>query len=73
MNNKNLTNLDNKFVEELSKVMPTDFKDWFQNSPEELPIIARNMIEDLKKENETLWSIIDNVNSALDISKYYEQ
>jgi hypothetical protein len=53
--------------------MPTDFKDWFQNSPEELPIIARNMIEDLKKENETLWSIIDNVNSALDISKYYEQ
>jgi hypothetical protein len=73
MNNKNLTNLDNKFVEELSKVMPTDFKDWFQNSPEELPIIARNMIEDLKKENEMLWSIIDNVNSALDISKYHEQ
>jgi hypothetical protein len=73
MNNKNPTNLDNKFVEELSKVIPTDFKDWFQNSPEELPIIARNMIEDLKKENETLWSIIDNVNSALDISKYYEQ
>jgi hypothetical protein len=73
MNNKNLTNLDNKFVEELSKVMPTDFKDWFQNSPEELPIIARNMIEDLKKENEMLWSMIDNVNSALDVSKYYEQ
>jgi hypothetical protein len=31
------------------------------------------MIEHLKKENEMLWSMIDNVNSALDISKYYEQ
>jgi hypothetical protein len=68
-----MNNLDSKFVEELSKVMPKDFKDWFQNSPEELPIIARNMIEDIKKENEMLWSMIDNVNSALDISKYYEQ
>ena len=68
-----MNNLDNKFVQELSKVMPTDLKDWFQNSPEELPIIARNMIEHLKKENEMLWSMIDNVNSALDISKYYEQ
>jgi len=67
-----MNNLDSKFIEELSKVMPEDFKDWFQNSPEELPIIVRNMIEHLKKENEMLWSMINNVNSALDISKYYE-
>ena len=49
-----------------------DFKDWFQNGPEELPIIARNMIEHLKKENEMLWDMIDNVHSALNVSKYYE-
>jgi hypothetical protein len=66
-----MNNLDNKFVEELSKVMPKDLKDWFQNSPEELPIIARNMIEHLKKENEMLWDMIDNVHSALNVSKYY--
>ena len=48
-----------------------DFKDWFQNDPSELPIIARHIIEDLKKENKMLWDMIDNVNSALDVSKYY--
>jgi len=67
-----MNNLDSKFIEELSKVMPEDFKDWFQNDPSELPIIARHIIEDLKKENKMLWDMIDNVNSALDVSKYYE-
>ena len=68
-----MNSLDSKFAEELSKVMPKDFKDWFQNGPEELPIIARIVIENLKKENEMLWDMIDNVHSALNTSKYYEQ
>ena len=66
-----MNNLDIKFIEELSKVMPEDFKDWFQNDPSELPMIARHVIEDLKKENKMLRDMIDNVNSALDVSKYY--
>lgn len=66
-----MNNLDSKFIEELSKVMPEDFKDWFQNDPSELPMIARHVIEDLKKENKMLWDMIDNVNSALDVSKYH--
>ncbi len=61
-----MNNLDSKFIEELSKVMPQDFKDWFQNTPEELPIIARIVIENLKKENELLWSMLAKVNSVLD-------
>lgn len=66
-----MNNLDSKFIEELSKAMPEDFKDWFQNDPSELPMIARHVIEDLKKENKMLWDMIDNVHSALDSSKYY--
>ena len=62
-----MNNLDSKFVEELSKVMPTDFKDWFQNTQEELPIIARIVIENLKKENEMLWSMLAKVNLVLDV------
>lgn len=66
-----MNNLDSKFIEELSKTMPEDFKDWFQNDPLELPMIARHVIEDLKKENKMLWDMIDNVHSALDASKYF--
>ena len=33
---------------ELSKVMPPDFKDWWQNSPREWPIVARWCIENLR-------------------------
>jgi hypothetical protein len=68
-----MNNLDSKFVEELSKVIPKDCKDWFQNNPEELPIIARSIFEHIKKENKMLWDMIDNVHSALNTSKYYEQ
>jgi hypothetical protein len=62
-----MNKLDSKFVEELSKVMPKDFKDWFQNTQEELPIIARIVIENLKKENEMLWSMLAKVNLVLDV------
>lgn len=37
---------------ELSAVMPADFKDWWQNSPDEWPIVARRVIEGLRERAE---------------------
>lgn len=34
--------------EELSKVMPEDFKDWWQNDKREWPLVARLCMEDKK-------------------------
>ena len=41
-----------KWEFELSKVMPADFKDWWQNSREEWPEVARMVIEGLRKQVE---------------------
>jgi len=41
------------YDEELSKVMPPDFKDWWQNNKVEWPLIARFTIERLREE--LLW------------------
>lgn len=41
-----------KWESELSKVMPADFKDWWQNSREEWPEVARMVIEGLRKQVE---------------------
>jgi len=35
---------------EISKVMPLDFKDWWQNSKEEWPLVARLSIQRLREE-----------------------
>lgn len=32
---------------EIGKTMPHDFKDWWQNSPQEWPIVTRMVIESL--------------------------
>jgi hypothetical protein len=40
------------YDEELSKVMPKDYKDWWQNSKDEWPLVARLVIEDLEKDRE---------------------
>lgn len=66
-----MSKIESDFITELNKVMPRECKDWWQNDPKELPTIARNIIEHLKKENEMLWGMIDNVQSALNVSKYY--
>lgn len=34
---------------ELSQVMPADFKDWWENSKAEWPVVARIVIESLRK------------------------
>lgn len=52
-----------KYREELSKVMPSDYKDWWQNDPAEWPLIARLTIENLAAENERLTDCIDKINT----------
>lgn len=51
---------------ELSKVMPPDFKDWWQNSKKEWPEVARLVIEAHRKNEETFQSEIDRLNFALE-------
>jgi len=46
--------------EELSKVMPPDFKDWWQNDRSEWPLIARLTIESLREREELAWSMLPN-------------
>jgi hypothetical protein len=41
-----------KWESELSRTMPADFKDWWQNSPDEWPEVARMVIEGLRKQVE---------------------
>jgi len=41
-----------KWESELSKVMPADFKDWWQNSRDEWPEVASMVIEGLRKQVE---------------------
>jgi len=41
---------------ELSKVMPPDFKDWWQNSKDEWPVVARCVIESLREREREAWN-----------------
>jgi len=40
---------------ELSAVMPPDFKDWHQNSKAEWPLVARQVIENLREREKLAW------------------
>lgn len=42
-----------KWHAELSAVMPADFKDWHQNSPDEWPIVAAQVIRNLRAREES--------------------
>lgn len=44
---------------ELSRAMPRDFKDWWQNSKTEWPLIARLTIESLREREQTAWDMLD--------------
>lgn len=53
-----------RYDEELSKVMPSDFKDWHQNSKEEWPEIAAWVIQNLRErleEGETIDEAYKNI------------
>lgn len=43
---------------EVSKEMPPDFKDWWQNSKEEWPIVARLVLENRRRDAEEAWEMI---------------
>jgi cephalosporin-C deacetylase-like acetyl esterase len=43
------------YDDELSKVMPPDFKDWWQNSKDEWPQIAAAVITNLREREEMAW------------------
>lgn len=51
------------YDEELSKVMPPDFKDWYQNSKDERPEISRWVIENLRKDRDSYESMIIKLSS----------
>jgi hypothetical protein len=53
------------YDEELSKVMPPDFKDWWQNSKNEWPEIARWVIETQYKEIELLYNTLDKQSEVI--------
>ena len=52
---------------ELSKVMPADYKDWWQNSRAEWPMVARMSIESLRKREQLAWDMLDEELRAQDL------
>lgn len=48
-----------RYDEELSSVMPKDYKDWWENSPEEWPIVAKSYIESLREREEMAWQQVE--------------
>jgi len=49
-----------RYDEELSKVMPQDFKDWWQGSKEEWPEIAASVIVERRKSEDMAWQMLDS-------------
>jgi hypothetical protein len=48
-----------RYDEELSSVMPKDYKDWWENSPEEWPLVAKYSIESLREREELAWKQLE--------------
>jgi len=44
---------------EISKVMPADYKDWWQNSRAEWPVVARMNIESLREREQLAWDMVE--------------
>jgi len=55
-----------KWESELSKVMPPDFKDWWQNSKAEWPLVARLAIESARKSEGIAWQQIETARAESD-------
>jgi len=53
-----------RYDEELSAVMPKDFKDWWGNSKEEWPIVARGVIENLREREEIAWQQVNLISEG---------
>jgi hypothetical protein len=48
-----------RYDEELSNVMPKDYKDWWQGSKEEWPIIAKSSIESSRAREKLAWQQVE--------------
>jgi len=59
------------YDEKLSAVIPLDFKDWHQNSKDERPEVARWVIENLRKDREWCYEVMDK--QALKIKELEEE
>jgi len=44
---------------EISKVMPADYKDWWQNDRAEWPVVARMNIESLREREQLAWDQVE--------------
>ena len=42
---------------EIGKTMPADFKDWWENTPLEWPMVARRIIESLRERESLAWEL----------------
>jgi hypothetical protein len=47
------------YDEEISKEMPEDFKDWWENSPEEYPLVTRLVLEGRRENLEWCYEVMD--------------
>jgi hypothetical protein len=50
-----------RYDQALSAVMPSDFKDWWQNSKDEWPDVAAGVIENLRKREELAWEQMERL------------
>lgn len=50
-----------RYDDELSKVMPKDYKDWWQNSKEDWPELAAASIDKLRMEVDEAYKEIDRL------------
>lgn len=50
-----------RYDDEISKEMPKDYKDWWQNSKEEWPLVARLTLEGRRESIDQLYDDIDHL------------
>lgn len=55
-----------RYDNQLSSVMPVDYKDWWQNSKEEWPEVAKSSIESLREREEIAWEHLSIANKKLE-------
>ena len=54
-----------RYEQALSAVMPSDFKDWHENSRDEWPDVAAGLITNLRKQEELAWEQLDRLELSL--------
>jgi hypothetical protein len=59
-----------RYDDEISREMPLDFKDWWENSPEEYPLVTRLVLEGRRQEIELWCDVVDR--QAVEIKELFE-